>query len=299
MNGMNLGTLFSGSTTTVGYLAWVLVSVFALSGIWLVFSAATDLSESVRGRRRISGWAPVAKVIGAGFCYEIPQALGVVWGSVMSTSTAEQNLGAQASGTTAVTNCLSSTNTASTTFNPVACVFHNLATDCVPQLVTLMLVVAGVTAIFFYWRFIQAAIEKATYSDQQVRLPWGYAIVGTLFAGVGAVVEMCGGSVGFSTGVISSSGFSSSTTMISYLPGYENMSAQYQEMLAAAYAILAAVGVFEVIHGGYLMAGIMNGRSNASGGKCAAHIILGMILTVLPQFIAAIYYSAMGTSSIS
>ena len=274
-----------------------MTAVFGLTGVWMTFSAAVDVAELTRGRSRARGWAPIAKLIGGGICFAIPEAAGVTWSSLFSMSTPEQSLGAQASGMSAPTNCLAASSSGSSNFNPVECVFHNLSVDCAPQFVLLVLVVAGCAGLFMWWQFVKASVEKVSYGDPSMKLPWGSAIIGTLFLGVGAVVEMFGTALGFAQGIITSNGFTSNSSMIAYLPNYSSLPPQYQAMLASSYAIIAAVGVFEVVRGGFLAASIMNGRSQTTGWKAATHMILGTALAFTPQVLAFAVYSATGQSN--
>ena len=167
--------------------------------------------------------ASIAWYCGGGICFAIPEAAGVTWSSLFSMSTPEQSLGAQASGMSAPTNCLAASSSGSSNFNPVECVFHNLSVDCAPQFVLLVLVVAGCAGLFMWWQFVKASVEKVSYGDPSMKLPWGSAIIGTLFLGVGAVVEMFGTALGFAQGIITSNGFTSNSSMIAYLPNYSSL----------------------------------------------------------------------------
>jgi hypothetical protein len=291
---VTFGTLITNGQGLLGYFTLVLIAVCGATGVWLIFSAATDMAEVSRGRRRVSAAGIFAKIAGAGACYEIPTMMGVVWGQLFSSSTAEQALGAQASGTSTATDCLTQTGTSS---NPVGCIMNNIATGIVPQFVTFILVLAGVSGIWFWYRFVRAAVDKVSYGDNNYRLPWGYAVVGTLFAGVGAVTASVGSALGFASSSITAAGYAASTSYLSYIPNESSLSPQYTEMITGAYAICAALGVYEVVHGGYILAAAMNGTSQSSVGKAAGHAFFGLCLVGLPSLALAIIQSTLGTTT--
>jgi hypothetical protein len=122
--------------------------------------------------------------------------------------------------------------------------------------------------------------------------------VGTLFAGVGAFTAAVGSDLGFATSAITASGYAASTSYLAYIPNSSSLSPQYTEMITGAYAICAALGIYEVVHGGYILASAMNGQSQASGWKAFGHAFFGICLVCLPSLAEAILQSVLGTTNL-
>jgi hypothetical protein len=298
MSSLTLGTILTNGDGLLGYAALVIIAICGISGVWLVYSAVRDITDR-NPNRQLGKMGIFAKIIAAAVLFSVPQAMGVVWTQFFGSSTPEQNLGAQASGTAAATDCLSSaTGSSGTTDNAVACMINNVATGVVPQFVTFILILAGVSGVWFWYRFIMALVNKISLTEGSQRLPWGYLVVGTLFCGVGALTAAVGNAFGFASSAISASGYAASTSYLSYIPDEGSLSPQVIEMITGGYAICAALGIYEVVHAGYILASAMNPYStNATGWKAVGHAGFGIALVCLPSLALAIAHSVFGTTS--
>ena len=288
---LTLGTIFSGTESVVVFVAYCFVLIFGITGLILVYSALHDLVDMTKSNRRVRPAAPAVKAIGAAFLFEIPETVGCVWSQIFSTSTPEQVIGQQASGTSTATNCLAQTGTSA---NPVGCIINNIATDCVPQACTLVMCIAAASSLFFYYRFVMTCVNKLSYGDHSIRLPWGNIVVGTAFAGLAGFVFVLGQTIGFASSDISVDGFAASSAWLAYVPTASSLPTSAQQMITGALSIFAVVGVCEVMHGGYILAAAMNGHSNAGGWKAAGHSLFGLGLVFVPQLAAAVFASAFG-----
>lgn len=294
MPSLTLGSIFTNGLSVIGVFVILMLCVCGCSAFLLGISAGLDIADyATKGQRyaRTKPAAPVYKFIGAACLFEVPQVLGITWGGFLGITSPMQSLAASASGVAMPTNCLASGNS-----NPVECIITNISVDVIPQFVTFLLVMAGATALYFIAKFIHAMIDRGSYHDAASKpLPWGKLVVGVVFAGIGFVLEVFGSSIGLSGGLVDAAGFQSTANAVSYLPMVGSLTPQVQEMIQGAIIILGAVGVYEVIHGGFILAGAMDGNQQSSGWKATVHVVLGMALVYFPAFVAAVIFSGLGT----
>lgn len=296
MGSITLGSIFDNGITVTAMFMLVSIAFFGVTGVWLAISAFISMTTASRrptGADGNFGWA--AKLFGAVMCFAIPEAAGVSWIGLFSASTPIQRIGEQASGVTAPTNCLTSGSGGSST-NPVACVMSNIASDVVPAFDLLVMTIAASAGLWMIFIFFRSIVDKGA-GAQQVGIKWGYLIVGIMFMGVGMIIHIFGGSLGFAGTSIGSAGYVSAASYLAYVPSAMGLSPQYAEMVAAGYAILASVGFYEVVHGGFILAAALNPNAQYGvGGKATLHILFGVLLVFLPLFVEATMNSGFGTS---
>lgn len=294
MGSITLGSIFNHGVTATAFFALLSIAVFGVAGLWLAISGIADMAAATRRQQGSpGGFGWVGKLIGSGLCFAIPQAAGVSWTQLFTTSSPMQQIGQQASGVSAPTNCLASQSSGA---NPVACVMSNLASDTAPAFDILVMSVAAVAGLWMIYKFIRSVIDKGA-GGQQAGVRWGYLVVGIIFLGVGAVIHIIGNSLGFPGTSLGNSGYASTAAYLAYVPSSLGLSPQYQQMVAAGYVILAAVGFYEVVHGGFLLASALNPNGQYGiGGRAAVHIIFGVLLVFLPLFLQAVYSSGFGAS---
>lgn len=295
MSSITLATIFSNGITITAVFAVIMVAVFGLTGVYLAFRAGISLAAGAR--RNQTGVAPTAWIsyaIGAAVCFAVPEAAGVSWTGIFSTATPMQQIGAQASGVVQPVDCLASSSSGA---NPMACVVNNLAVGVMPVLDVFMFGVAALCGFWMIFRFIRAVIDRAAYVQNAQPIPWGNLIVGVMFLGVGGIIYIFASSLGIASNLIGPSGTAAASAYLAYVPNTTGMTPQYAEMIAGGYVILASVGIYEVIHGGFILVGAMNPSTTqyGMGGKAAVHIAFGAALVALPVVVNAFAYSAMGT----
>ena len=293
MGSITLGTIFSNGITLTALFAAASIAVFGITGLWMAYSAFSDLANLPRRAAGTPGNAAwIAKLFGSVMCFSIPQAAGVSWISLFSASTPMQMIGEQASGVGAPTNCLAQSSAAGA--NPVACVLGNLSRDTAPVFDLLIMTVAAVAGLWMLFKFVRSVVDKSN-GNPQASIKWGSLVVGIVFLGVGAFIHIIGVSLGIAGNLLNSSGYANTAAYLSYMPSGLGMSPQYTEMLAAAYGILASVGFYEVIHGGFILATALNPNPPAGmGGKASMHMIFGTLLVFLPLVVQAFVASGMG-----
>jgi hypothetical protein len=265
----SLGNLVGHVADDIWQPFWILLlgGAFIL-GMWLVATGLGKLREGGHGHHGSGHTEGIARVVGGALLIGLPDTLGYGIGTFYSTVTGH-SMGSAAIGGT--TDC--------TTGGGVTCVAQNVAQNLVPVFVEVSF---GLFFLFGAYLIASAIHELATSHaaghKQGAKGALTRAFMGALCCNIPYLFSAIEGTLGITGGSIITSGFDTSSSMLSYSGGSSSVLANYSQLIGFVFQILVMFGVMSVWKGITYLRAYAEGNERGGAGPGLTHVVGGALL---------------------
>lgn len=284
---------FSTISTELGSsVSTAIFLLFALGGLFMIVSGLLSLVEASTVGRNGTVAGAWGKIILGVLLFLLTSFLKMTSKTLFGSAINVGSLGSQASDTgNGTTTCVASSTGASSSLT--ACSLQNLKA-AVPSAIHLAMVIAFVAGVIIVGSALWEMAHQWNEQRNNRRVSWGKIIGGTLLCNVAWAISVIETTFGISGAVITTTGFSASSTLLAYVPPSATIASQLggniTGMMQSILNILAFFGVVAFIRGIFVLiaATDIQAGKDTSIGKAACFMGAGTFLINMGWFVPAV-----------
>jgi hypothetical protein len=264
--------------------------LFALGGVYLIVFGIMALVEASTkgGNNTVAGaWS---KIVMGCLLFVLSSILVTSSETIFGAGVSVGSLGTEASSS-GTTTC--SASSASSSGGLTACAFQNLKA-MVPGSIHLAFVIAFVAGVIFIGNAFWEMAHEWNSQRNNRRVHWGKIIFGTVLANIPWAVNAIELTLGISSGVVATTGFSADSSYLAYAPPstsvINDLGGNISGLISSSLNIFAFFGVVAFIRGVFVLIKLtdIQGARDASVWKAGAFMLGGTCLMNLGWTLPAV-----------